>query len=71
MADLKEKVRTRIKSLLDNVERRMRLQEHITNSEPILDLLSEVEALWSFLEESDREFIGAVRFAVRSKMRWD
>ena len=71
MSDLKEKVQVRIKSLLDDVEKRMRLQEHITNSEPILDILSEVEALWSYLEEDDREFIGAVRFAVRSKMRWD
>lgn len=71
MSDIRENINLRIKTILDQVEKKMKLQEHITNSEPVLELLSEVESLWNYLEEDDREFIGAVRFVVRSKMRWD
>ena len=71
MSNIREKVQARIQLTLNDIEQRVRRQEHLTNSEPILDLLSDVEGLWSFLDEDDREFIGAVRFAVRTKVRWD
>lgn len=71
MTDLREKINVVIQCLLDKIEGKMKLQEHLTEPDSVISLLSDVEDLWSYIKEDDREFIGAVRYAVRTKTRWD
>lgn len=71
MSDLREKINVVIQCLLDKIEGKMKLQEHLTEPDTVISLLSDVEDLWSYIKEDDREFIGAVRYAVRTKTRWD
>jgi hypothetical protein len=71
MADIRVKVRHRINESLNVIEQKMKAHEHMTNTEEVLNLISDVEALWNYMNEDDREFIGAVRYAIRTQTRWD
>ena len=68
---LREQIRTKIVSRLDDIEKRMKLQEHLNNATPILDLLTEVDKFFTVLTEDEKDFIGAVAYAIRTKTRWD
>jgi hypothetical protein len=71
MTDIRVKIRHRINESLDTIEQKMKAQEHLTNTEEMLNLISDVEALWNYMNEDDREFIGAVRYSIRTQIRWD
>jgi hypothetical protein len=66
-AHLKQKIKER----LDELENLMRSQTHLQNVDIIIESLDGVEKFWSILEEDEKEFIGAVRYACRTQITWD
>jgi len=68
---LREQIRTKVVSRLNEIEKRMKQQEHLNNPTSVLDLLSEVDKFFTVLTEDEKDFIGAVAYAIRTKTRWD
>jgi hypothetical protein len=68
---LREQIRSKIVTRLDELERLMKQQEHLNNPTSVLDLLSEVDKFFTVLTEDEKDFIGAVAYAIRTKTRWD
>lgn len=68
---LREQIRYKIVKRLDEIERMVKQQIHLTNPEKVVDLLSEVDKFFTVLTEDEKDFIGAVSFATRTKTRWD
>jgi hypothetical protein len=66
-AHLKEKIKQR----LDSLEGLMKNQTHLQNADTVIEALDDVEKFWSVLEEEEKEFIGAVRYACRTQITWD
>lgn len=67
----KETIREKIVERLDAVELLMKKQTHLVDDVRVLEALDGVEKFWKALSEDEKDFIGAVRFAVRTKYRWD
>jgi hypothetical protein len=68
---LREQIRHKVIQRLDEIERMVKQQVHLTNPEKVIDLLSEVDKFFTVLTEDEKDFIGAVSFATRTKTRWD
>lgn len=68
---LKDQIKTKIKERLDVLERLMKRQTHLQDVDTIIETLESVDKYWSVLEEDEKEFIGAVRYACRTQTRWD
>lgn len=68
---LREQIRIKVVKRLDEIERMVKQQIHLTNPEKVVDLLSEVDKFFTVLTEDEKDFIGAVSFATRTKTRWD
>lgn len=68
---LREQIRHKVIQRLDEIERMVKQQIHLTNPEKVVDLLSEVDKFFTVLTEDEKDFIGAVSFATRTKTRWD
>jgi hypothetical protein len=68
---LREQIRYKVVQRLDEIERLVKQQIHLTNPERVVDLLSEVDKFFTVLTEDEKDFIGAVSFATRTKTRWD
>jgi hypothetical protein len=68
---LREQIRHKVIQRLDDIERMVKQQVHLTNPEKVVDLLSEVDKFFTVLTEDEKDFIGAVSFATRTKTRWD
>lgn len=68
---LREQIRYKIVKRLDEIERMVKQQVHLSNPEKVVDLLSEVDKFFTVLTEDEKDFIGAVSFATRTKTRWD
>lgn len=68
---LREQIRYKIVKRLDEIERMVKQQIHLTNPEKVFDLLSEVDKFFTVLTEDEKDFIGAVSFATRTKTRWN
>jgi len=66
-AHLKQKIKER----LDVLESLMKSQTHLQDDDTIIETLESVDKFWSVLEEDEKEFIGAVRYACRTQTRWD
>lgn len=64
-------IEEKIKERLDSIEEKMKKQLHLKDSDSILEEISNVSKFWSVLTDEEKEFIGAVRFAVRSQYRWE
>lgn len=68
---LREQIRHKVVQRLDEIEQMVKQQIHLTNPEKVVDLLSEVNKFFTVLTEDEKDFIGAVSFATRTKTRWD
>lgn len=71
MSALRVKFREKVVTLLDSIEADMRIQLHLTNPSVILDQLDSIDNLWSVMTEDEREFVGAIQFAVDNKKKWE
>jgi flagellar biosynthesis regulator FlaF len=66
-AHLKQKIKER----LDELEVLMKSQTHLQDADKIIEALDGVEKFWSVLNEDEKDFIGAVRYACRTQITWD
>jgi len=71
MSVLREKLRSRLVEALDSIEADMKSQLHLTNASSIINQMDIADSLWSIMTEDEREFIGAVRYAIDKKMKWE
>lgn len=66
-------IKEKIQAALDSLDMKMKSQAHL--KEDRLDgVMEDVEFLtkcFSALSDEDREFLGAAKFAIRAKHRWE
>jgi len=63
-------LREKIQSRLDELESLMQTQTHLENPELVTETLESVAKFWSTLDENDREFLSAARFAIAEQRQW-
>lgn len=64
-------IREKIESRLDSIEEKMKKQLHLKDADAIIEEIEGVTKFWSALNEEEKEFIGAIRFAIRAQHRWE
>lgn len=66
-------IKDEIETALDSLEIKMKSQAHLKEDriESVMEDVDFLEKCWSALDEDDREFLGAARFAIRTKYRWE
>lgn len=67
----KAHLKVKIKERLDELESLMKSQTHLQDADLVIEALDNVEKFWSVLNEDEKEFIGAARYACRTQTRWD
>ena len=66
-------IKEKIQAALDSLEMKMKAQAHL-KEDPYESVIEDVDFLlkcWSALNEDDREFLGAAKFAIKAQMRWE
>ncbi len=66
-------IKEKIKTALDSLEIKMKSQSHLSQDsyESVMEDVEFLSKCFSALNEEDREFLGAVKFAIKAQMRWD
>lgn len=66
---MKEKIETALASL----EIKMQSQSHLSQDsyDSVMEDVDFLMKCFSALNEEDREFLGAAKFAIKAQMRWD
>lgn len=66
-------IKDKIQTALDSLEMKMKSQAHLKEDryEGVMEDVDFLLKCWSALEEDDREFLGAVKFAIKAQMRWE
>lgn len=64
-------IREKIQERLDELQRMMGSQLHLSNPELVTETLESVTKFWSVLSEEEREFIAAVKVSVKTKILWN
>jgi hypothetical protein len=66
---MKEKIETALASL----ETKMQSQSHLSQDsyDSVMEDVDFLMKCFSALNEEDREFLGAAKFAIKAQMRWD
>ncbi len=66
-------IKDEIETALDSLEIKMKSQSHLSQDsyESVMEDVEFLSKCFSALEEKDREFLGAVKFAIKAQMRWD
>ncbi len=62
--------RARIQSLMDHLQQCMEGQAHIDRPDYTSDLIDSIAKRWTALQEDEREYISAARYAMVNKMPW-
>ena len=65
-----ESVRRKIANRLDDLERLMGEQKHLTHSEHVEHVIDSVSKFWSVLNEEEKEYLQAARYALDKKAEW-
>ena len=66
MNNLREKINNR----LDHLQLLMEGQAHIDRPEYTNDVISSITKFWTALDEADREYVEAARYALDNKKSW-
>jgi hypothetical protein len=64
-------LREKIQERLDELQRMMETQSHLDNPELVTEKLESIAKFWSICDESEREFISAVRVAIKDQVGWE
>ena len=66
-------IKEKIQAALDSLEMKMRSQAHLSEDrfESVIEDVDFLLKCWSALNEDDREFLGAAKFAIKAQMRWE
>ena len=65
--DIRQKVTARI----DELQRIMEANEHLTDPIKAADLTQRISPFWSILSEEDREYIQCAQDAIENKLEWN
>ena len=65
--DIRQKVTARI----DELQRMMEANEHLTDPEKAISLTYRVSPFWSILSEEDREYVQCAQHAIEDQMEWN
>ena len=66
-------IKDEIETALDSLEIKMKSQSHLSQDsyESVMEDVDFLLKCFSALNEEDREFLGAVKFAIKAQLRWD
>ena len=66
-------IKEKIQAALDSLEMKMKSQAHLKEDryESVIEDVDFLLKCWSALDEDDREFLGAAKFAIKAQMRWE
>ena len=66
-------IKEKIQAALDSLEMKMKSQAHLSEDrfESVMEDVDFLLKCWSALNEDDREFLGAAKFAIKAGMRWE
>lgn len=63
-------LRQKIKERLDLLQQMMESNQHLHQGDEVEDLTYEISKFWPVLNDEDRDYIHAVRYAIEEKMEW-
>ena len=66
-------IEEKIQAALDSLEMKMKAQAHLSEDryDSVIEDVDFLMKCFSALNEEEREFLGAVKFAIKAQMRWD
>jgi hypothetical protein len=64
--DLKNKINTR----LDELEKMLLEQKHISDPHSVAQQIESISKFWSILNEEDRDYVQCAQFALEVKSEW-
>lgn len=66
-------IKEKIQAALDSLEMKMKAQAHLSEDrfDSVIEDVDFLLKCWSALNEDDREFLGAAKFAIKAGMRWE
>jgi hypothetical protein len=63
-------LREKIDLRMDELQKLMEGNEHLSNPDKVELLIGSVSKFWSALSEEDRDYIHGARYALEEKMEW-
>lgn len=63
-------LRDKINARMDELQKLMEANEHLSNPDKVELLIGSVSKFWSALSEEDRDYIHGARYALEEKMEW-
>lgn len=66
-------IKDKIQAALDSLELKMKSQAHLKEDryEGVMEDVDFLTKCFSSLDDDDREFLGAVKFAIKAQVRWE
>ena len=64
------KLREKITQRMDDLQRMMENNEHLSNPDKVEIQISSVSKFWSALDDEDRDYIHGARHALEEKTEW-
>ena len=64
------KLREKITQRMDDLQRMMENNIHLTNPDKVEIQISSVSKFWSALDDEDRDYIHGARHALEEKIEW-
>jgi len=63
-------IRQKIEQRLDALEAALKQQEHISEPDKVLEIIASISKFWSVLDDEDRDYVNAARYALEDKLPW-
>lgn len=63
-------LRDKINERMDELQKLMEGNEHLSNPDKVELLIGSVSKFWSALNEEDRDYIHGARYALEEKVEW-
>jgi len=66
-------IRSKIETRLDNLETALKAGKHLKDGDEFIEVLELIESIskfWSILDDCQRDFIHASRYAVEEQKEW-
>lgn len=66
-------IKDKIQAALDSLDMKMKAQAHLKEDriETVMEDVDFLTKCFSALNDDDREFLGAAKFAIKAKIRWE
>ena len=71
LGDRVQLAKQKIQTKLDHLQLCMEGQAHLDRPEYVDDVIASIIKCWSVLDQDDREYVDAAKYAVLNKMQWN